>query len=122
MKLLIVDDNKQVRNFIKMVLKQAAGVIEYVECSNGEEAVQAYRTEHPDLVLMDIMMDKLDGLSALKLIHAFDSHSKVIIVSQLPETEYGQEVLELGAIAFLNKEFLFKLPQVIKTVQNGYCK
>lgn len=65
-KILIVDDNERIRKLIARLLEKLNIPLKVIECENGEEAVNIYSEEKPDLVLMDIVMDRMDGLKALK--------------------------------------------------------
>ena len=87
MKILIVDDNERIRKIIRKLLYNLYTPNEFIECENGEEAVVIFSEEHPDLVLMDIVMDRLDGLQTTKRIVEKNKTAKIIIVSQLPEDE-----------------------------------
>ncbi len=120
MKILIADDNKRVRELLKKLLLSSIHQVELVESANGEEAVKCYLREKPDLVLMDIVMDRLDGLKATQRIVATNSEAKIIIVSQLSEDDYKQESLNSGAIEFLNKENLSELPRLIEKLLSKY--
>ncbi len=62
MKLLIVDDNASVRRVIRGIVASLADDIH--ECADGEDALAAYIAHSPDFVLMDIAMEKLDGIAA----------------------------------------------------------
>ena len=59
-------------------------------------------------------MDMLDGLTAVKRIRELSTKVKILIISQLPESEYRIESIKVGADEFINKENLLKLPEVIK--------
>lgn len=113
MKILIADDNKRVRELLKRLLLSSIQHVEFVESTNGEETVECYLREKPDLVLMDIVMDRLDGLKATRKILSLEKTAKIIIVSQLPEDEYRQEAIEVGALEFINKENLSALTEVV---------
>lgn len=118
MKILIVDDSIQIRSLIKKMLKNSSRNFDLLECSDGEEALQINKTHKPELVLMDIMMQKLDGLTACKKITEDFPKTKVIIITQLSEDEYREEAFNSGAIEFLNKENLHQLPEIIKRIFN----
>jgi two-component system chemotaxis response regulator CheY len=75
------------------------------EASNGEEAVEMYQEKRPDVVLMDITMPKLDGLSALKKILELDSEAKVIMCSALGQQTLIVQALQMGAKDFIVKPF-----------------
>lgn len=102
--ILIVDD----LTFIKMVLRdlvEKAGFHVVGEASDGEEAVRLYEEKHPDLVLMDITMPKMDGLSALKRIMAIDPAARVIMCSALGQQQLMVQAVQLGAKDFIVKPF-----------------
>ncbi len=116
-KIVIVDDNERIRKLIARLLEKLNIPLKVIECENGEEAVNIYSEEKPDLVLMDIVMDRMDGLKATQRIVKADKDAKIIIVSQLPEDEYKKEAINAGAIEFVNKENLSMLIQVVYKLQ-----
>ena len=117
MKLLIAEDNPSVRKFIREILSPVYSDCELLEAENGKEAVETFRKQNPEVILMDIMMDVLDGLSALKQIRELSRNVAIIIITQLPESEYRNESIALGANDFLSKENLFSLPFVIENIR-----
>jgi len=78
---------------------------EVVEASNGAEAVEAYKAEKPDLVLMDITMPVMDGIEAVKNIKAYDSEAKVVMVTALGQRSMVLEAIRAGAKDFVVKPF-----------------
>ncbi len=113
MKIFIVDDNQRIRKLIKKHLEQLSVPVEVFEYENGESAVSNFQKSQPDLILMDIMMKGMDGLTAIKEIRKISTDVKIIAVSQLPEEEYKTETISIGANDYLNKENLSKLPDMI---------
>ncbi len=102
--ILIVDDLA----FIKLVLKDLiieAGFRVVGEGSNGEEAIELYQDTRPDVVLLDITMPKMDGLTALKKILALDPDAKIIMVSALGQQKLILQAIEMGAKDFIVKPF-----------------
>jgi len=114
-KILIVDDAA----FLRMVIKEHLKKVEYtdfIEATDGEEAVAQYIKHSPDLVMMDITMPNKDGLSALKEIMALDPSAKVIMCSAMGQETYVTDAIKAGAVDFLVKPF--KQERLVNTVQN----
>ncbi len=119
MKVLIADDSPLIRDVIRRFLEKSFDNPFIIECSDGEDAVTIQRNENPDLILMDIMMERMDGLEAIRQIRKQSPASKIIVISQLPEDEYKQAALDAGALDYLNKENLIELKAKIeKTTVN----
>ena len=100
-KILIVDDAEFLRMRISKML--VAEGHEVIEAENGLQAVDIFKTAHPDLVLMDITMPEMDGLTALKTIKGVDPAARVIMLTAL-----GQESVVLDAIKSGAKDFVVK--------------
>ena len=101
---LIVDD----LTFIKMVLRdlvEKAGFRVVGEASDGEEALRLFHEKHPDVVLLDVTMPKMDGLTALKKILEADPNAKVIMCSALGQQRLIVQAIQLGAKDFIVKPF-----------------
>ena len=103
-RVLVVDDAMFMRKSLTQVLKNS-GYEVVGEATNGEEAIKAYKMYSPDVVLMDITMDKMDGLTALTRIREFDQEANVIIVSAMGHERQVKKALRLGAKHFVVKPF-----------------
>ena len=105
-KILVVDDAGFMRMMIKNYLTKA-GYETIIEGEDGEKAVSLYKSEAPDLVIMDITMPNLDGIGALRAIKEADPNAK------------GQEAMVMEAIKLGAKDFIvkpFKQERILETV------
>jgi two-component system chemotaxis response regulator CheY len=94
-KILIVDDAEFLRARISKMLR--ADSYEVLEAGNGVEAVETYKTNGPDVVLMDVSMPGMDGLTALKQIRAYDPQAKIVILTALGQESMALEAVRAGA-------------------------
>ena len=102
-KILIVDDAEFLRVRISKMLTGEG--FEIIEAENGAKAVNQYKTARPDLVLMDITMPEMDGLTALKEIRAFDAKAQVVMLTALGQESVVLEAIKSGARDFIVKPF-----------------
>jgi two-component system chemotaxis response regulator CheY len=102
-KVLVVDDALFTRKVLREIL-EAEGC-EVIEASSGKDAVDKFHLEHPDLVLLDVSMPDMDGLTALRAIKEADGNAKVVMVSAMGQTGTVKEALNLGACDFVVKPF-----------------
>lgn len=112
MKLLIADDSSAIRSFIKNICKDMFN--EIFECEDGRDAVEIYKKEFPDWVLMDIKMKEMDGITAAKLIYEEYPAAKIVIVSQYNDEGIYEASIKSGAVGFINKEDLSLIEKIIK--------
>ena len=103
-RLLIVDDALIMRKRIKDIAERAGWEVAG-EASNGEEAVEMYRKESPDLVTLDIVMPKMAGVTALKHVLAADPRARVVMISAVDQKEKLSECIGAGAVDFIVKPF-----------------
>ena len=103
-RLLIVDDALIMRKRIKDIAERAGWEVAG-EATNGEEAVELYRKESPDLVTLDIVMPKMDGVTALKHVLAADPQARVVMISAVDQKEKLSECIGSGAVDFIVKPF-----------------
>jgi DNA-binding response OmpR family regulator len=116
LRVLVADDESALRALIKTNL-QFEG-FDTLTASNGEEALQVIRDEQPDIVLLDIMMPIMDGLTVLtELAREEHRRTRVILVTAKTSTESQLQGWELGCDDYLTKPFdLDVLIERIRTV------
>ena len=102
-KVLVADDALFTRKVLREILESEG--YEVIEATNGREAVDKFQTERPDLVLLDVSMPEMDGLTTLHAIKEIDSEAKVIMVSAMGQSSTVQEALKSGACDFVVKPF-----------------
>jgi PAS domain S-box-containing protein len=107
MKVLAVDDNRTNLHILQVFLKKLGHHV--ITAENGEEAVQRFASEQPDIVLLDIMMPVMDGFEAARQIKAMtrERWTPVIFLSALNRDENLVEGLEAGADDYLTKPINF---------------
>lgn len=102
-KILIVDDAEFLRLRISKMLSGDGHNI--IQAENGLKALEMYKNESPDLVLMDITMPEMDGLTALKEIRKLDAKAKVVMLTALGQESVVLEAIKSGARDFIVKPF-----------------
>jgi len=111
---MIVDDNRDVRLFLRGLFEDKVDQI--IECSNGLSAVEFYTQHQPDFVFMDIEMQPMDGLKATEKILQKNPEAKIIIVTSHTDEKLKQAGLSLGAIAYVFKDNLMELEEIINKI------
>lgn len=114
---LTVDDSSFMRTWIRRMLSRDK-LIKIIEASNGREAILTYRTEKPDLVILDYNMPELTGLEVLKRIKKIDPNAKIIMCSALGTSFNIEQCLAAGAIDFVVKPEFEGLPDIVAKVLN----
>jgi len=101
---LIVDDADFMRVMLKDILTEI-GLQIVGEASDGAQAISLYDELQPDLVIMDIMMPEMDGITALKKILSKDPEAVVVMITALGQKDKVLESIQAGARDFVVKPF-----------------
>lgn len=104
MKVLIADDAIFLRTTLRHILEKNGHTV-VGEASDGREAVELYKTLHPEVVTMDITMPVMNGIDALKEILSIDSHAQVLVCSAMGRDDFIIEAIKIGARGFITKPF-----------------
>ncbi len=99
----LVDDHELVRTGIRRIIEDVRGMNVAGEADSGEEAVKWCRTQHPDVVLMDMNMPGIGGLEATKKILRFNPDVKIIVLTVHTENPFPTKVMQAGAAGYLTK-------------------
>jgi two-component system chemotaxis response regulator CheY len=113
-KILVVDDSGFARRTLRQILEGGGHNVE--EAANGHDALERYFLKRPDLVLLDIVMEGMNGLEVLARLRELDPDARVIIASADVQSSTRDEAQEAGAIGFINKPF--ERERVLETVSN----
>ena len=111
--ILIADDNEGVRSMLKSLLDDIDE--DLIECSNGREAIELYELHLPDVVLMDLNMQPIDGVTATRTILERFPDARVVIVTQHQDRRTRDLCLSIGACGFVGKDDLTALPDIVRS-------
>jgi DNA-binding NarL/FixJ family response regulator len=117
-RLLIVDDEKLIREGLKVLLEVYEDIQVVGSCSNGLEALRFCRQNPADVVLMDIRMERCDGVEGTRLIKEMNPAIKVIILTTFQDEEYIFSALSLGASGYLLKDS--SSDRIYEAVRNAF--
>jgi CheY-like chemotaxis protein len=106
--ILIVDDNESLRNIIKSFLKNVLNVT-FFEAENGLQALEIYRKNGIDLILLDIKMPIMDGIQFLEAINkdkkVENNKTKIIVMSGLLNDDIINKTKNMGVAKYIEKPF-----------------
>jgi len=119
-RVILADDHAVVRAGLRAVLGAAPDIDVIGEASDGAEAVQLAATLDPDVVVMDLTMDGMDGAAATREIVAKHLRTRVLVLTMHAEEDYLIPVLEAGAAGYLMKNAADReLVDAVRTVARG---
>ncbi|MDY2589688.1 MAG: response regulator transcription factor [Agathobacter sp.] len=119
MRLVVVDDDQIVAISLKTIL-EADEEIDVVACGNdGEDAIMLYEREKPDILLMDIQMKNVSGLSAAEEIMKKDSDAKILLLTTFSDDEYIVKALDIGVKGYILKQDFDGIVPAVKAVFRG---
>ena len=106
-RVLVVDDNRRIVNLLKNALEKEEEVEVVGTASDGEEALQMIHLKRPDVVLLDLIMPKIDGLGVMERMQRpdFPVHPQVIVVSAVSQESVTEHAFALGAAYYILKPF-----------------
>ncbi|MDD5681649.1 MAG: response regulator [Candidatus Omnitrophica bacterium] len=110
-KILLVDDRSEVRASSKTFLKFRG--FDVSDAADGNQALTLMKQEKPKLILLDVRMPEMDGLTVLNKIKEFDKAIQVVMLSGLDEEDVIREAFKMGACDFLVKPFDFRTLEAV---------
>lgn len=119
-RVMLADDQALVRDGFRALIDRDPQMEVVAEAADGVEAVSLARSEHPDVVLMDIRMPRIDGLTATKQVLALPEPPRVLVLTTFDRNDWVYEALKAGASGFLLKDVRGnQLTDAIRTVAAG---
>jgi DNA-binding NarL/FixJ family response regulator len=119
-RVMLADDQALVRDGFRALIDRDPEMEVVAEAADGVEAVSLARAEHPGVVLMDIRMPRLDGLTATKQVLALPDPPRVLVLTTFDRNDWVYEALKAGASGFLLKDVRgSQLTDAIRTVAAG---
>jgi NarL family two-component system response regulator LiaR len=103
-RVMIVDDHSMVRTGLATFLEVSDNLELVGEAINGQEALDLCERVRPDVILMDLVMPKMDGVTATRIIRERWPHVQVVALTSFQEKELVQDILKAGAISYLLKD------------------
>jgi two-component system, NarL family, response regulator LiaR len=119
-RVLIVDDHTIVRKGIRALLAEIAGIDVVGEAADGKEAIVQADRLHPDVVLMDLAMPKMNGIEATRQIKDRQPESRILVMTSFATDEKVLPAIKAGALGYLLKESAPEdLVQAIRQIRRG---
>jgi len=120
LRILIADDHAIVREGLEAVLSTQPDFSLVGMATNGLEAVSLAEQLHPDVILLDLVMPKMDGLAAIQAIRAADPQARILVLTSFADDERVFPAIKAGAMGYLLKDTLRQdLLQAIRDVAQG---
>lgn len=121
-RILLVEDDRTLSTLVRDILE--INKYEVVLCSNGEEGLATFKSQKFDLMLVDIMMPKMDGITMIKEIRRYDQRVPIIVISAKDMKDDKIEGFRAGADDYVVKPFstdelLLRIDAILKRVQRA---
>lgn len=119
MNIIIVDDDNLVSLSLKTILEAQKNIKVIAIGKNGNDAIELYKTYLPDILLMDIRMDVMNGLEATEKILENYPQAKILLLTTFSDDEYIIKAIQLGAKGYILKQAFETIAPALISVYNG---
>ena len=119
MKLILIDDDCLVVSALKMILEAQPDFEVAATASDGAEALSLYREHRPDVLLIDIRMQGMDGLKAAETVLGEFPEARILLLTTFSDDEYIIKALKLGAAGYLLKQDYQNIVPAIRAAASG---
>lgn len=104
-KVILMDDNKNIMSFIKENLEMTESICVVGEAQNGRDGLELIKQLNPDIIVVDIIMPYVDGLTVLEKVATMDNPPKTILLSSISNDNISQKAISLGVDYIMTKPF-----------------
>lgn len=119
MKIIIVDDDQLVSLSLKTILEATENIRVIAQGNDGNDAIRLYKEHQPDILLMDIRMEKMNGLEAATTIINEFPDAKILLLTTFSDDEYIVKAIRIGAKGYILKQDFESIAPAITAVYNG---
>src|SRR4051812_34009973 len=120
LRVFIVDDHPIFRQGLKFVLSEQPGLVVCGEAASAQSALQGFRTQKPDVVLVDISMPGTNGIELIKMMLSEEPNLKVLVISMHDESIFGIRALRAGARGYMMKNEASEcIPEALRRIAAG---
>src|SRR5580765_8586060 len=117
-KILVIDDEPSIRSLLDTLLRRKG--YEVILADSGRKGLELFRREHPDVIVLDLKMPEMDGLTVLRQIRSVDLKQSVIIFTGAGTPETEQQIRALGVTEIVEKDVsLDRLEDSLKRLLNS---
>lgn len=119
-RVLVVDDHRHIHEVITRVLERIPDITIIGQAANGVEAIKLCEESQPDLILMDVVMPRMDGMQATEIIRMKYPETKILVLSSFHDHQSVHQLLRSGAVGYITKDSLASdLVNIIRTAMQG---
>lgn len=119
-RVVLVDDHLQMHKIVEATLRPISDIKLVAQGANGEEGIDLCKQHQPDIVLMDVVMPRMDGIKATEILHKSLPDIKILVMSSFHDHESVYAMLHNGAVGYLIKDTLAQdLAETIRATFQG---
>lgn len=120
-RVIIADDHALVRESVRAILANESDIEIVAIAEDGQQAITLTNIHHPDVVVMDISMPKMDGIHATEIIYRNESKTGIVILSMHVNAALVQQALRMGARGYvLKRQASDELPKAVRAAHEGH--
>lgn len=119
MKILIIDDDRLIGTSLKMIVEAEPEMEVVAIGTDGTQALPLYQLHQPDILLMDIRMEVMNGIEAGRQVLAHDPEANILYLTTFADDEYIVQALQMGAGGYILKQHFESLPTALQAIAAG---